>query len=109
MSEKEVFEAGWMTRSLGITPGKGRAISAPCRWRLLTPLFLSPCAAPRVVTAPENTRNRTGGRAAMTCEVTGFPVPTVEWRVDRGDGPLKALPSEYMYHSSLPWTTASFH
>ncbi|KAH9371246.1 hypothetical protein HPB48_014610 [Haemaphysalis longicornis] len=51
-------------------------------------------AAPRVVTAPENTRNRTGGRAAMTCEVTGFPVPTVEWRVDRGDGPLKALPTD---------------
>lgn len=54
-----------------------------------------PCySAPRVVTAPENTRNRTGGRAAMTCEVTGFPVPTVEWRVDRGDGPLKALPTD---------------
>lgn len=54
-----------------------------------------PCyTAPRVVTAPENTRNRTGGRAAMTCEVTGFPVPTVEWRVDHGDGPLKALPTD---------------
>ncbi|CAN7997720.1 unnamed protein product [Ixodes hexagonus] len=56
---------------------------------------VGPCmAAPRVLTPPEHTRNTTGGRAAMSCEVTGYPVPSVEWRVDKGNGLQVPLPTD---------------
>ncbi|XP_064455818.1 insulin-like growth factor-binding protein-related protein 1 [Ornithodoros turicata] len=61
----------------------------------LTVTSRGPCSeAPVILSRPENTSNYTGGRAAISCEVKGWPVPTVEWKVDRGNGRLIPLPTD---------------
>ena len=39
---------------------------------------------------PEDIRNKSGSYVAFSCEVKGWPVPVIEWRVqkDREDTPL---------------------
>uniref|UniRef100_A0A1W7RAD9 Insulin-like growth factor-binding protein n=1 Tax=Hadrurus spadix TaxID=141984 RepID=A0A1W7RAD9_9SCOR len=54
-----------------------------------------PCrSAPEIISPPETTVNRTGGSAALSCEVTGWPIPVIEWKVDHGDGIMLPMPSD---------------
>lgn len=54
-----------------------------------------PCrSVPKIVSPPEDVSNKTGGYAAMSCEATGWPVPVVQWQIDRGDGNRIPLPSD---------------
>jgi hypothetical protein len=53
-----------------------------------------PCkSVPRIVSPPEDIRNKTGSYVAFSCEVKGWPVPTIEWRVQR-DEKANPLPSD---------------
>lgn len=62
----------------------------------LVALSRGPCqTAPKIVSPPEDVRNRTGRFVALACEAQGYPVPTMEWRVDRRNGkPPSPLPSD---------------
>lgn len=54
-----------------------------------------PCdTAPVIVSPPENVRNRTGSFVALSCEATGWPVPVIEWRVERRESKPVPLPSD---------------
>ncbi|CAL1280015.1 unnamed protein product [Larinioides sclopetarius] len=54
-----------------------------------------PCvSAPKILTPPEDVSNTTGGHVAMSCEAMGWPIPSIEWRVDRGQGDTIPLPSD---------------
>lgn len=54
-----------------------------------------PCnSAPKIITPPEDVYNSTGGKVAMSCEAMGWPIPSIEWRVDRGRGDTVPLPSD---------------
>ncbi|XP_054167089.1 insulin-like growth factor-binding protein-related protein 1 [Oppia nitens] len=53
-----------------------------------------PCrTVPTIVSPPEDIRNKSGSYVAFSCEVKGWPVPTIEWHVQR-DTDAKALPSD---------------
>uniref|UniRef100_A0A4Q8K4H7 U23-Liphistoxin-Lth1a_1 n=1 Tax=Liphistius thaleban TaxID=1905330 RepID=A0A4Q8K4H7_9ARAC len=61
----------------------------------LRAMHRGPCkAAPKIASPPENVSNKTGGNVAMVCEATGWPIPSMEWRVDRGDGDTVPLPTD---------------
>ncbi|XP_015926917.1 insulin-like growth factor-binding protein-related protein 1 [Parasteatoda tepidariorum] len=61
----------------------------------LQAIHRGPCSTvAKIITPPEDVSNSTGGNVAMTCEAMGWPVPTIEWRVDRGKGDTKPLPSD---------------
>ncbi|XP_054717549.1 insulin-like growth factor-binding protein-related protein 1, partial [Uloborus diversus] len=68
------------------------------RYRLrngLQPAHRGPClSAPKIMSPPEDVSNSTGGNVALSCEATGWPIPAIEWRVDRGTGDTEALPSD---------------
>ncbi|KFM69260.1 Kazal-type serine protease inhibitor domain-containing protein 1, partial [Stegodyphus mimosarum] len=54
-----------------------------------------PCkSAPKIVSPPEDVANYTGGHVALSCEAMGWPIPVVEWRVDKGNGDTEPLPSD---------------
>jgi len=53
----------------------------------LTTASRGPCpSAPRIVSPPEAMRNKSGSFIAFACEVMGWPVPSIEWRVQRDQG-----------------------
>jgi len=53
-----------------------------------------PCnTVPKIVSPPEDITNKTGSYVAFSCEAKGWPVPIIEWRVQR-DSDVKALPSD---------------
>lgn len=53
-----------------------------------------PClTVPKIVSPPEDIVNKTGSYIAFSCEVKGWPVPVIEWRV-RKDTDASALPSD---------------
>uniref|UniRef100_A0A482Z7D5 U19-Hypotoxin-Hsp1a_1 n=1 Tax=Hypochilus sp. SGP-2016 TaxID=1905178 RepID=A0A482Z7D5_9ARAC len=61
----------------------------------LRAMHRGPCrSAPKIVSPPEDVKNKTGGNVAMSCEAMGWPIPSIEWRVDRGDGDTVPLPSD---------------
>lgn len=43
---------------------------------------------PEITAPPEDITNNTGSSIAFSCEVKGWPVPTVEWRIARDDGEI---------------------
>ena len=53
---------------------------------------------PQIITLPEDTTNNTGGTVAFTCEVKGWPVPSIEWRM-KTDANEMPLPSDNNYIS----------
>jgi len=54
-----------------------------------------PCkAVPKIVSPPEDIANKTGSYVAFSCEVKGWPVPVIEWRVQRDDVEANTLPSD---------------
>lgn len=48
---------------------------------------------PKIVSPPEDIKNKTGSYVAFSCEVKGWPVPIIEWRVSK-DNEAIALPSD---------------
>lgn len=61
----------------------------------LQAMHRGPCnSAPKIITPPEDVSNSTGGKVAMSCEAMGWPIPSIEWRVDRGKGDTVPLPSD---------------
>lgn len=54
-----------------------------------------PCrSAPKIISPPEDAFNTTGGSVALSCEVSGWPIPSIEWKVDRSDGITSTMPSD---------------
>lgn len=54
-----------------------------------------PCKAePWVATGPEDQAISIGSSAALSCEVMGYPIPTVEWQQTKPDGTTIDLPSD---------------
>lgn len=51
-------------------------------------------SAPMIVSPPENQRNLTGDNVVLSCEVKGFPIPSVEWYYKRGNDIEVSLPSD---------------
>jgi len=53
-----------------------------------------PCkSVPQIVTPPEDITNNTGSSVAFSCEVKGWPVPSIEWWA-QSERELFALPSD---------------
>lgn len=48
---------------------------------------------PRILSPPEDITNNTGSSIAFSCEVKGWPVPAIEWRV-QSESAHVALPSD---------------
>lgn len=44
-------------------------------------VYLSCSAVPQIISPPEDITNNTGSSVAFSCEVKGWPLPTVEWRL----------------------------
>ncbi|KAL5022467.1 hypothetical protein ScPMuIL_001622 [Solemya velum] len=53
-----------------------------------------PTGTPKILTAPENKRNKTGGSVNIGCEVTGVPLPQIAWSFTRANGESITLPSD---------------
>lgn len=54
-----------------------------------------PChEVPRMVSPPDHIKEKSGSDVALTCEASGFPIPTVEWTWTRVDGQSIFLPSD---------------
>lgn len=54
-----------------------------------------PCdPAAKIVTAPDFTRNYTGGSIVLSCEAVGNPTPAMAWLFTRVDGKSSPLPGD---------------
>ncbi|XP_023213498.1 insulin-like growth factor-binding protein-related protein 1 [Centruroides sculpturatus] len=54
-----------------------------------------PCrSVPKIISPPEDAFNKTGGSVALSCEVSGWPIPVIEWKVDHGNGITSTMPSD---------------
>jgi len=53
--------------------------------------------APVIVSKPDSLKERRGESAALVCEATGYPIPTVEWVWTRSDGKTVLLPNDDLH------------
>jgi len=53
--------------------------------------------APTIVSKPDSLKERSGESAALVCEATGYPIPTVEWVWTRADGKTVLLPNDDLH------------
>jgi len=54
-----------------------------------------PCdEAPRIVDPPQDVKEQEGKEAILSCGVSGYPPPRVEWTLTRPDGLVVSMPSD---------------
>lgn len=59
-----------------------------------------PCkSAPKIISKPDNAKDKIGANVAISCEASGYPIPTVEWTWTRVDGKTIYLPSDDLHIS----------